>query len=177
MTLYPDTDSTLSNRTQQLQKVSKDTDPNSRRSVSLISQRTIEMQNIVLVVEDNEHLREPICELLRLSDFAVLAAGNGSQALEMLRSCGTRIDVLLVDINLPGMSGDEVARRAGEVLPELRVVYMSSSPRIDFVRRGQLPADALFLDKPFLRAVLVEKIREALTKCTEETANCDRNIL
>lgn len=144
---------------------SKDPSQNLILGVWPILQKSMSMHSTVLVVEDNEHLLEPICELLRVSGFALLAVGSGSEALAVLRSYGGKIDVLLTDMNLPGISGDEVARHGREVRPGIGVVYMSGFSRIDFVRKGQLPQDATFLEKPFLRVTLVEKIREALEIC------------
>ncbi|MCI0624693.1 MAG: response regulator [Acidobacteria bacterium] len=126
------------------------------------SKATLPSDATVLVVEDNEYLLEVTCELLRMSGHTPLAARTGSEALVVLNSYGGMVDVLLTDMNLPDICGDEVARRVIELRPEVRIVYVSSFPASNFIRRGQIPPDAIFLDKPFLQATLVERVREAL---------------
>jgi DNA-binding response OmpR family regulator len=84
-----------------------------RLRVSVSSPQPEARQRRVLVVEDNEDIRESSCEILKMTGFDVMAVSTGSDALEEARSFGP--NVILLDVGLPDLSGYEVARRLREV--------------------------------------------------------------
>jgi len=82
----------------------------------------------VLVVEDETELRHAVSELLRKRGFFVIEAPDGTSALEAIGVQKNPIDVLLLDITLPGISGREVLQEARRLRPEMRVVVTSAYP-------------------------------------------------
>ena len=80
----------------------------------------------ILVVEDDASLRGAVCELLTIIGITPQQAANGAQALEALRAGS--FDVLFTDVVMPDMSGIELAQRAIELDPDLRVVFASGNP-------------------------------------------------
>lgn len=78
----------------------------------------------ILVVEDNSDLCQLVCELLYGFGHIVLPAGSGEEALESLE-IGTKFDVLLSDVNLPGISGVELARKVLAVEPGTHIIFAS----------------------------------------------------
>jgi CheY-like chemotaxis protein len=82
----------------------------------------------VLVVEDDQNVRDALALLLEGRGFDVIVTGDPASALELARKQGTAIDVLLADLRLPGMRGEDLATELRELLPELRVVFMSGLP-------------------------------------------------
>jgi len=74
----------------------------------------------------------------------------------------TPIDLLLTDVVMPGMGGKQLAKRLLELRPGLRVLYMSGYADDVINNREVLPESTLLLPKPFTRAVLLRKVREAL---------------
>lgn len=104
----------------------------------------------VLLVEDDALVRAAAVEMLAELGFAVLEAGDGPAALALLES-GARIDVLFTDIGLPGLRGDELARRARELRADLRIVLASGYSDREAVE-GVAGAQAL--DKPYDSAAL-----------------------
>lgn len=116
----------------------------------------------VLVTEDKESLRELIRNMLGESGYSVLEAVNGNQALEIAHQTRGKIDLLLTDVMMPGMSGPELAGQLVSLYPQIRVIYMSgytefAAPRSDFVE----PTRPL-LRKPFTKGDLLRKVREVL---------------
>lgn len=81
-------------------------------------------QQTILVVEDDPDVRDYASRVLEDCGYTVLTAPDGATALSMLRE-GTRIDVLFTDIIMPGLDGIEVARRALEQMPGLKVLFAS----------------------------------------------------
>jgi CheY-like chemotaxis protein len=115
----------------------------------------------VLVVEDNAPLLAAIVRFLEGAGSVVLAAGTPSEALAIARADEGRIDVALVDLVLPEMSGPECADLLKESRPELAISYMSGYA--ESVSEG-FPEDdtPVLLAKPFAREELVSTIRSLL---------------
>ena len=111
----------------------------------------------ILIVDDHSALRHAVVEILRITGYKVLEAESSTEALEMARQHSGKIDVLLTDIVMPGMRGQELARRVATVHPEVQVVYMSGYA--EGFPEAQLPANSVFLQKPFRFATLLEQLR------------------
>ncbi|HWO39336.1 MAG TPA: PAS domain S-box protein, partial [Candidatus Acidoferrum sp.] len=116
----------------------------------------------ILVVEDETSLRELARELLETNGYKVIEAERGEKAIQLVESSETPIALLLTDVVMPGMGGEQLARRLLELRPELHVLYMSGYTDDAINNRGVLPKDTLFLPKPFTRATLLRRVREAL---------------
>jgi CheY-like chemotaxis protein len=117
----------------------------------------------VLVVEDDPHVRLLLERLVAGSGYGVLSAGSGAQALAALGVHGTRIDLLLTDIGLGDLHGGELARRALELRPGLRVVYSSGRVRAAAALDG-LPAGDAFLLKPYTAPELTRVLDEVFAR-------------
>jgi CheY-like chemotaxis protein len=116
----------------------------------------------ILIVEDEEALRELARELLEANGYKVIEAERGEKAIQLVERSQTPIDLLLTDVVMPGMGGKQLAKRLLELRPGLRVLYMSGYTDGVINNRGVLPENTLLLPKPFTRAVLLRKVREAL---------------
>ena len=118
----------------------------------------------VLVVDDEEDLRDIMRRMLERRGFATLVAGDREQAITACREHPGVIDVLITDLNLPGVSGGELARAASELRPEMGVVYISGLPKDIAVSKGLIGADALLVKKPFTSDLLLEALRAILAE-------------
>ncbi|MFZ0695022.1 MAG: PAS domain-containing protein [Alphaproteobacteria bacterium] len=116
----------------------------------------------ILVVEDDPDVRSLAVTLLGDLGYKVLEAGNGKSALDLLNE-NSHVNLLLSDIVLPGgMGGNALAAEARKISPGLRVVFMSGYTEKAVVRHGQIDASEMMLQKPFRRAELARKLRQAL---------------
>jgi two-component system cell cycle sensor histidine kinase/response regulator CckA len=114
---------------------------------------------IVLLVEDEDHVRELLCEYLAAQGYDVLSAATGDAGVDLCRTRGLAPAVLVTDIVMPGMNGRALAEQMRTAYPELKVLYMSGYTDT-LVRHGPLPSGTHFLQKPFVLATLAKKIRE-----------------
>jgi PAS domain S-box-containing protein len=115
----------------------------------------------VLVVEDEEGLRQLAKKLLQRLGYTVLIAADATEAHRLFDENPT-IDLLLTDVVMPGASGPELTTRLVEQRPALRVIYMSGYTEDAIVQHGVLKPGIAFLNKPFTSQTLGEKIREVL---------------
>ena len=116
----------------------------------------------VLVVDDEEDLRDIMRRMLERRGFATLTAGDSQQAITACREHPGDIDILVTDLGLPGVSGGELSRAAIELRPEMSVLYISGLPKEIAVADGLIGADALLVKKPFSSEVLVRTLRTVL---------------
>lgn len=93
---------------------------------------------VVLLVEDDEDLREMTAQMLQVRGFHVLSAKDPVSAMMTCRVHGGTIDVLLTDLGLPGVSGGELSRSAAAVRPDMKIVYISGIPEDIAVKEGMI---------------------------------------
>jgi CheY-like chemotaxis protein len=116
----------------------------------------------VLVVEDDAEVRALIVESLAGLGYAIVEAADGRQAIQVLKATPA-IDLLFTDVVLPGgMSGADVAAEATRRNAGIKVLYVSGYTDNVLARRGQLDPGAQFINKPFRRSELAQKVRAAL---------------
>jgi two-component system cell cycle sensor histidine kinase/response regulator CckA len=136
------------------------------RAVPGASAKTVEArrpggQERILVVEDEDMIRRLVVRLLTARGYQVLSAPNGFEALELLRDARGAIDLLFVDVVMPGMRGPEFVRRARELHPSLRVLFTTGYElRPDGESRGHDPV----LYKPYTPDQLLPRLRELLDR-------------
>jgi CheY-like chemotaxis protein len=121
-----------------------------------------EQRPTVLVVDDEEDLRDIMRRMLERRGFITLIAGDSQQAIALCREHPGDIDVLVTDLGLPGVSGGDLSRAAAELRPKMQVVYISGLPRELAVADGLIAGDALLVNKPFSTERLVEALRSVL---------------
>jgi PAS domain S-box-containing protein len=116
----------------------------------------------VLVVEDSDDLREIVDRILTQSGYKVMVAAGGAEALEMSRQFTGHIDLLLTDVVMPHMQGNELAPRLIGARPDLRVLYMSGFAQPALAAGGTLSPELALIDKPFNERTLLARVREVL---------------
>jgi CheY-like chemotaxis protein len=115
----------------------------------------------VLLVEDDELLRDLVTEILEGAGYSVRAEASPDEALLAVRSAGT-IDLLLTDVVLPGMTGVELADRLRRTYPRLRVLFISGYTDAHLEARGQPESGFDLVRKPFSTSALTTKVAEIL---------------
>jgi len=116
----------------------------------------------VLLVEDEEIVRDMTHEILRMSGYHVLESSRGSEALAVCEQHKGPIHLMLTDVVMPQMSGRELAERLMPLRPEMRVLYMSGYTDDAIVHHGVLDEGMAFIEKPFTPNALARKVRESL---------------
>ena len=118
----------------------------------------------VLVVDDEEALREVTRRMLTRGGYTVLTAASGAQAIDVASSHVGPIELLLTDVIMPKMQGPTVAKEVGKVRPDIRVLFMSGHAQPVLEAEAVLGTDFLLLEKPFDQAILLESVRKVLER-------------
>jgi len=116
----------------------------------------------VLVVEDEEMVRDVASRILRLRGYEVIAAGSTAECFELVRQHKGIIHLLLTDVIMPEMNGRELYERLSSLRPELKVLFMSGYTGNVLAHRHVLEGGVSFIQKPFTIKELTHKVREAL---------------
>jgi PAS domain S-box-containing protein len=124
--------------------------------------RDLHGSETILVVEDEDMLRESICRSLKIYGYTVQAARHGGEAILLCERHPGSIHFLLTDVVMPQMNGRDLADRLTSLRPDMKVLYMSGYTENAIVRNGVLETDIFFIQKPFRTKKLLEKIREIL---------------
>ena len=116
----------------------------------------------ILLVEDEARVRKLIADVLAARGYHVLEATRGGEALRLCRLNKGKIDLAVVDVVMPEMSGPDLVREMSPLEPQMRVLYISGYTEEAMVHHGIEQSGAAFLQKPFLPDVLARKVREVL---------------
>jgi CheY-like chemotaxis protein len=129
----------------------------------------------ILLVEDEEGVRDLAREILEASGYRVLVARHPPEALPIVATHDETIHLMVTDVVMPTMSGPELAERIRGLRPNLHVLYMSGYADNAIVQHGVLEAGLAFLQKPFTPDALVRKVRDALAMPLRTTSRQDTN--
>jgi signal transduction histidine kinase/CheY-like chemotaxis protein len=120
----------------------------------------------ILLVEDETSLQELASRILTRNGYQVLAARTAAEAPGIAAEAGQPIDLLLTDVVMPEMLGNEVARRVNAVRPAVPVLYMSGYAQPVLDTHGILSGQIDLLEKPFSKATLLTRVRRAIDNRT-----------
>jgi PAS domain S-box-containing protein len=121
-----------------------------------------EQGETILVVEDDDDVREYLLDALRDLKYHVISASNADGALNILKRAAVRVDLLLTDVIMPGANGRELGRRAQQLRPSLKILYMTGYSRNAVVHQGRLDDGVEFIQKPVTQAELSARVRQIL---------------
>ncbi len=116
----------------------------------------------VLLVEDEESVRELVRVTLTSRGYKVLEAENGEAGLQIAEAFQGHIDILITDVVMPGIGGRELARKLLALRPDMSVLYLSGYTEDAVVTHDPLAPATAFLQKPFMLQNLAKKVREVL---------------
>lgn len=120
----------------------------------------------ILVLEDDEAVRNFACAVLTSGGFHAIAAKDGSEGVALCERSRLLIDMVLTDMNMPRMSGSEAVEKLRKIYPRVKVLFMSGDERESFGTLG----DSLrpYLRKPFSPAVLLAAVQNLLSGATSD---------
>jgi len=110
----------------------------------------------VLIVDDEETVRTFVQRVLREAGYETVTASDGPEAIDAVRRM--ELDLLLTDVNMPEMSGDELARRLRQNRPGLKVLYLTGFSDQLFQEKNTLWQDEAYLDKPCSVLALLQAV-------------------
>jgi CheY-like chemotaxis protein len=115
----------------------------------------------VLLVDDDAEARDAVRRVLEHHGYTVVEAADGAAALGILERSHVPVDLLLTDVQMPGVPGDELGRRVREGCPDLPILYVSGDARFASLP-ASTPGPCRFLAKPFVVPELLDTLRELL---------------
>jgi DNA-binding response OmpR family regulator len=118
----------------------------------------------LLVVDDQATIRNILIQVLKLEGYRVLSAVDGADALETASKNAGKIDILITDLQMPVMGGEELIRKLTAARPETRVICLSAG-----LSEVSLSEDVLFLPKPFVLKELTATVRGVLDGTLRKT--------
>jgi PAS domain S-box-containing protein len=124
----------------------------------------------ILVVEDDEDLRTYVADTLRGLNYRVFSAPSAQTALTLLLQDEPKFHLLLTDVVMPGMNGRELGKRAQQMRPDLKILYMTGYSRNAVVHQGRLEEGVHLLEKPITQARLALQVREMLDRRWEHSS-------
>lgn len=119
-------------------------------------------KRLVVVVEDVAAVRLAVSYYLESAGYMVHAVELGEEAVQY--ACEKRVDLLVTDVMLNGMSGAEIASMMRRLQPDLPVLYVSAHPRSTLLSAGRVPPDAFTLQKPFTGEQLISCLDSVLRR-------------
>ena len=126
------------------------------------AEKSPKTQRTVLIVEDEALIRESTVEFLSRTGYRVLSAASGEDALERMHAHAGAIDVVVTDVVLPQMSGQQLADKTAAAHPEATVLFISGYAEAAVLRKGDADSTKHFLQKPFSLRALADKIDQVL---------------
>ncbi|MDD3627865.1 MAG: ATP-binding protein [bacterium] len=127
-----------------------------------IEKGSVKRNEIILVVEDQENIRDIACSVLEHAGFKVICASNGKDALNLCKKGEKSINLLYTDVIMPEMNGKQLAEEVQKIYPDIKVLYTSGYTDNSIVHYGVLDEGINFIQKPFNMELLIKKINEVL---------------
>jgi two-component system cell cycle sensor histidine kinase/response regulator CckA len=123
----------------------------------------------ILLVEDEDALREVVRRILAGNGYRVITAANGEEALAAAAEQAEQIDLLLTDVVMPQMHGPDLAEQIQRVRPSIKVMVMSGFAQPILDSGGRLDAGVTLVEKPFSGPTLLAKVSQVLKRAAPET--------
>src|SRR4051794_5214456 len=118
----------------------------------------------ILVVDDMRFARRVAYRILSEAGYRVLEAEDGEEALDALHGISGRVDLLMIDVVMPGLDGVALANKVWQSWPNMRVLFMSGHAAQVLTQHGLAYLDVPFLAKPYTRDEVLARVREALER-------------
>jgi two-component system cell cycle sensor histidine kinase/response regulator CckA len=143
-------------------------EPSEAHGTSHISPSAAGGTETILVVEDEDSVRQLVRETLESRGYRVLEAANGQDALALAAAHSDQIHLIITDVVMPGLSGHELVQQILPARPQVKVLYLSGYAQDAFAAPHAAEAQKTFLQKPFTLQSLTRKVREILGPAAKE---------
>ncbi|KAA3658706.1 MAG: response regulator [Chloroflexi bacterium] len=116
----------------------------------------------IMVIDDEEPVREAVKDILELVQINVLQAEDGQTGIEMYRQQGAKIELILLDLSMPGMNGEEVFHILRQINPDIRILLSSGFNETEVTARLAGQNITGFIQKPYTLDTLIDKVQQYL---------------
>jgi PAS domain S-box-containing protein len=116
----------------------------------------------ILMIEDTEEIRLPVAKMLRKKGFLVLETGDGRVAVDLYRTQATRIDIVLLDLTLPSMSGEEILQELQKIRPDVKIIVTTAHARDRALAAVRGSRSWSYVRKPYQFTELIDALRRSL---------------
>jgi PAS domain S-box-containing protein len=134
------------------------------REERLQYQEEVKGTETILLVEDEDFVRDLAEKVLTREGYHVIAAHNAQEALSLVKKHTLSFDLVVTDIVMPGISGVELGQKIQALRPEIKVLYMSGYDDKMLAQHGESPVRINFIQKPFTPEILLRKVQDALNR-------------
>ena len=117
---------------------------------------------LILVIDDEDMLRDVLKEVLEMVGFSALFASSGREGIQLFEENQDRVQLILMDILMPEMSGIETHKEIKALDPDMKFIFMSGFPDKDALSLRELVGDYVFVKKPFSVKEIVSEIRQVI---------------
>ncbi len=124
----------------------------------------MEPKQAILVIDDEEAVREAVSDILDLESLAVLKASDGEAGIELYAQQQDEIALVILDLTMPGLSGKETLRRLKEIDPGVQVLLSSGYTKEEVAGLVADVSGAGFLQKPYTALQLIETVNQLLDR-------------
>jgi DNA-binding NtrC family response regulator len=132
-----------------------------------VNGKTPQGNETILVVEDEEAVREIAIRILKNQGYRVLDGSHGDEGLRFIEQSKEKIDLILVDVVLPKMSGPRLIERFRRIRQDFKVLYMSGYTDDAIAHHGILDKGINYIEKPFTLDSLAKKVRKVLDQSND----------
>ncbi len=130
---------------------------------TISAREMVQSPKTILLLEDEAYVRNVTREVLECEGYNVLEAQNPSEAIELFRNAGCKVDLLLSDVVLPGMNGLQFASCLNDIAPNVKALFMSGYGELTQLREETSGWRTPYIQKPFTIETLVTRVREVLS--------------
>jgi len=116
----------------------------------------------IMVIDDEEPVREAVKDILELVEINVLQAEDGQTGIDMYQQHGAKIELILLDLSMPGMSGEEAFHLLRQINPDIRILLSSGFNETEVTARLAGQNITGFIQKPYTLDTLIDKVQQYL---------------
>ena len=127
------------------------------------AENTKNEDRLILVIDDEDMLREVLKEVLEMVGLSALFAGSGMEGIQLFKENRDRIHLVLLDVLMPEMSGIETHNEIKSIDPDMKFIFMSGFPDKDALSLRELAGDYAFVKKPFSVKEIIALIKQNLS--------------
>jgi PAS domain S-box-containing protein len=127
-----------------------------------LGQEAAMLHHLIMVIDDEEPVRDAVTDILDLEGLSVLTAPDGQAGIELYRDRQADIDLIVLDLSMPGLTGEETFRKLRQINPQVRIMLSSGYSHDEVISRFAGQREVAFIQKPYDASQLVAEVKRQL---------------